>query len=125
MMTLADVYCRFNRARGMELVSPDDLVNACNLFESLQLRLRVRRFESGVLVVQSLSHDESAIIRDTETMLEKEGSLSAEELARLAAVSITLASERLLITEKAGKACRDDSVEGLRFYPNRFLTEVS
>ena len=123
--------------------------------------------------------------------LEKEGSLSAEELARLAAVSITLASERynvytmnnvlcmcstmcmhhnfsgtdsdipsphslppslpfllflplslplpsppstfppsllycrLLITEKAGKACRDDSVEGLRFYPNRFLTEVS
>ena len=32
---------------------------------------------------------------------------------------------RLLITEKAGKACRDDSVEGLRFYPNRFLTEIS
>ena len=81
--------------------------------------------------------------------LEKEGSLSAEELARLAAVSITLATERytvpftctvcvfisspflspttlrLQITEKAGKACRDDSVEGLRFYPNRFLTEVS
>ena len=77
--------------------------------------------------------------------LEREGSLSAEGLARLAAVSITLATERLawltfsleeehlslflsyrlLITEKAGKACRDDSVEGLRFYPNRFLTEIS
>ena len=25
------------------------------------------------------------------------------------------------MTEKAGKACRDDSVEGLKFYPNLFL----
>ena len=65
-MSLADVYCRFNRARGMEvstciiillyiilylaielpiciimqLVSPDDVVNACKLFESLGLPLR-------------------------------------------------------------------------------------
>lgn len=71
-MTLADVYCRFNRARGMEvfnvlmnveeelrfhmcgvyyampemytfsfqLVSPDDLVNACKMFEPLKLPLR-------------------------------------------------------------------------------------
>ena len=62
------------------------------------------------------------------SQLEREGSLSAEELARLAAVSITLATERLvwltfsweeehfslcffsrlLIT---GKACRDDSLD--------------
>jgi ESCRT-II complex subunit VPS36 len=26
MMTLPDVYCLFNRARGTELVSPDDLL---------------------------------------------------------------------------------------------------
>ena len=28
---------------------------------------------------------------------------------------------RLLTTEEAGGVCRDDSVEGLRFYPNKFL----
>ena len=32
-----------------------------------------------------------------------------------------LARDRLLVTEQAGKACRDDSVEGLRFYPNLFI----
>lgn len=32
-----------------------------------------------------------------------------------------LSRGRLLVTEQAGKACRDDSVEGLRFYPNLFL----
>ena len=35
-----------------------------------------------------------------------------------------LCYSRLLVTEKAGAICRDDSVEGLRFYPNKFL-EVS
>ncbi len=30
---------------------------------------------------------------------------------------------RLLITENAGAICRDDSVEGLRFFPNKFLEE--
>ena len=28
MMTLTDAFCRLNRARGLELVSPDDLINA-------------------------------------------------------------------------------------------------
>ena len=40
ILTLSDVYCLFNRARGMELVSPDDLINACTIFESLSLPLR-------------------------------------------------------------------------------------
>lgn len=29
-------------------------------------------------------------------------------------------SSRLLLAEKMGHLCRDDSVEGLRFYPNLF-----
>ena len=52
------------------------------------------------------------------------GGLSAEELSRAAGISVVLARERLLAAEAAGAACRDDSVEGLRFYPNRFLLEA-
>ena len=107
-MTLADVYCRFNRARGMEvklyisskswiskcmvlysvqLVSPDDIVNACKLFEVLHASLRYSRvcrvhdvskissrlrvFESGVLVVQSLSHSEEVIIENSSKLVKK------------------------------------------------------
>jgi ESCRT-II complex subunit VPS36 len=32
VMLLPDVYCLFNRARGTELVSPDDLLQACDAF---------------------------------------------------------------------------------------------
>lgn len=37
MMALPDVYCRVNRARGMELLSPEDLLNACQALEHLSL----------------------------------------------------------------------------------------
>lgn len=121
IMSLVDVYCRFNRARGMELVSPDDVVNACKLFESLGLPLRLRVFESGVLVVQSLSHSEESVTRNSYELTKEHGSLTAEELSKFVGVSIMLAMERLLVTEKAGLICRDDTVEGLRFYQNLFL----
>jgi ESCRT-II complex subunit VPS36 len=53
--------------------------------------------------------------------LEEQGSLTAEELAQTLGISVLLARERLMTTEKHGQACRDESIEGLRFYPNRFL----
>ena len=40
MISVTDVYCMYNRARGLELVSPDDVVSACQLFESLDLPMR-------------------------------------------------------------------------------------
>ena len=52
MMALSDVYCRINRARGLELVSPDDLLNACKAMESVRLPLKLHQFDSGVKVLQ-------------------------------------------------------------------------
>jgi len=121
VMTVTDVYCRFNRARGMELVSPDDIYNAAKLFQHLNLPMRLRKFESGVLVVQSLSQTEEEIVETTTKMVEEKGSLSCEEFGELLGLAITLAKERLLLSEKAGKLCRDDTVEGLRFYLNQFV----
>ena len=56
MMAMADVYCLFNRARGSELVSPDDLLQAVNCFPQVHAPLRLKQFSTGVLVVQSDSH---------------------------------------------------------------------
>ncbi|XP_025026030.1 vacuolar protein-sorting-associated protein 36 isoform X2 [Python bivittatus] len=43
IMSLTEVYCLVNRARGLELLSPEDLVNACKMLESLKLPLRSLR----------------------------------------------------------------------------------
>ncbi|KAL4229714.1 Vacuolar protein-sorting-associated protein 36 [Mactra antiquata] len=124
MMTVTDVYCRVNRARGMELLSPEDLLNACDLFEMLRLPVRLRTFDSGVKVLQLSNHSEEEVTHKTAHVVEENGSLTAEELAQLIGLSVILSKERLLLTEKVGGVCRDDSEEGLRFYPNLFLTKT-
>ncbi|XP_033631386.1 vacuolar protein-sorting-associated protein 36-like [Asterias rubens] len=121
MMSLSDVYCRINRARGMELLSPDDLVDACRQFERLRLPLRLREFSSGVMVIELVSKGEEAVIRQTAELMTQKGSLTPDELSQSAGVSILLAKGRLLAAEEAGQACRDESVEGIRFFPNLFL----
>jgi hypothetical protein len=53
MMTLTDAYCLYNRARGTDLVSPDDLVDACKLLGSLGLGMHIRelpRYIAGFTV---------------------------------------------------------------------------
>ncbi|XP_076675499.1 vacuolar protein sorting 36 [Andrena cerasifolii] len=121
MMTLTDVYCRVNRARGLELLSPEDLLNASRQLASLGLPIVLRVFDSGVMVLQSRSHDDNAIADAIADLIKEKASLTAEELAQSEGISVLLARERLLVTEKRGKACRDDTIEALRFYPNLFL----
>uniref|UniRef100_A0A8C9U9C0 Vacuolar protein-sorting-associated protein 36 n=1 Tax=Scleropages formosus TaxID=113540 RepID=A0A8C9U9C0_SCLFO len=104
----------------LQLLSPEDLVNACKMFESLKLPLRLRVFDSGVMVVQLQSHNEEEMIASALDNVSEKGSLTSEEFAKLLGLSVLLAKERLLLAEKMGHLCRDDSVEGLRFYPNLF-----
>ncbi|KFB43469.1 AGAP004755-PA-like protein [Anopheles sinensis] len=118
MMSLADVYCRVNRARGLELLSPEDLLEACKL---LSAPITLRCFPSGAIVLQLESHDDELIAQQTLQLVEMQTSLSADELARLESISLILARERLLTAETLGKLCRDDSIAGLRFYANKFI----
>lgn len=118
MMSLADAYCRVNRARGLELLSPEDLLNACKVLSG---PVKMRQFPSGAMVLQLESHDEAAVLVATTEIVEEKESMTVEELARILSISMILAQERLLIAERAGNLCRDESLEGLRFYPNLFL----
>ncbi|KAF8976456.1 Vacuolar protein-sorting-associated protein 36 [Entomortierella lignicola] len=123
-MSLMDVYCVFNRARGVELISPKDLHTACQMFEELKMPLRLRKFDSGLLVIQTLarySDDEvSSVIASRIQDLPPGAGLTAIELASAIQISVALAQEQLLMTEARGLICRDESVEGLRFYDNLF-----
>lgn len=44
-------------------------------------------------------------------------------LSQILGTSIVLALERLLAAEAAGLLCRDETIEALWFYPNRFNEE--
>lgn len=123
MMTLTDAYVRINRARGLELISPDDLLDACHSLENSGSSLRLHTFPTtGVKVLQLSSVLAQDIVTKTEAAVIEAGSLTSDELAKTAGIAVVLARERLLAAEEVGKVCRDDTVEGLRFYPNLFLS---
>ena len=53
MITLTDVYCRYNRSRGTQLISPEDLLLAMERLDVLHLNLSLLTFpHSGLKVVQ-------------------------------------------------------------------------
>lgn len=128
MMTLPDVFSIFNRARGTELVSPADLLTTARLLGPTRLGMSLRRFASGVLVIQADTHSDKAVGERLVKEAEAAGSgaggwgqgLVATQVARDLRVSVTLAMEHLRTAETAKLLCRDESVEGTRFYVNRF-----
>ena len=65
MMALTDVFCRINRARGLELLSPEDILNACQIMESMELPLKLFEFSSGVRVLQLSTLDSESVAEAT------------------------------------------------------------
>lgn len=119
------------RARGLELVSPDDLRTAAELFSGLQLPVKLRVFPSGVAVVQDQSWSDDAVCSAILDVLSKGDSsvadshlgrgLSCTQYAMEASVPVAVATEQLLLAERSGFLCRDDGPSGLYFYRNWFL----
>ncbi|KAI8801490.1 EAP30/Vps36 family-domain-containing protein [Cladochytrium replicatum] len=124
MMGLTDLYCLFNRARGVELISPEDLHRSCSMFDQLGLPFRLREFESGLLVVHSIRFSDEASAQKVRDFVVKNAKVTAFEFARAEDIPVVLASEYLLIAEKRGLVCRDESLEGLVFYDN-LICQVS
>lgn len=122
--TLSDVYCCFNRARGMNLVSPDDILNACNQMQNVpELQLKLIKFPSGLYVIQKQSCDNEDLLNKTVELVSKAECLTPLQFSARLSIPVQLARQRLYEAESVGKLCRDESIEGLRFYPNKFLIQ--
>jgi ESCRT-II complex subunit VPS36 len=131
ILALPDVFCLFNRARGSELISPEDLLKACQLWRRLGVPLQFRRFESGVQVVQSLDRSDDEVCATLTEMINRPLGEDDDERGTMrrmdayaASVALgippTIASEYLLMAERHGILCRDDGPEATYFYPNFF-----
>jgi ESCRT-II complex subunit VPS36 len=136
IMSLIDLWAIFNRSRnGVELVSPSDFQKAAELWEKLKLPVRLRRFKSGLLVVQRYDwSDEKTIRQLQEWMAELRQippadpvpwdwrqfgrSVTAQEAAQRFKWSVGVAAEELEMAEDKGVLCREEGIEGLRFWSN-------
>jgi ESCRT-II complex subunit VPS36 len=141
IMSLVDLWAVFNRNRnGVELISPMDFEKAARLWEKLSLPVRLRRFKSGVLAVQQSDwNDDKVIARLREWLHELRNQpggdfdtsdgfgfgqgVTAQEAAQRFGWSIGVATEELEMAEDRGIVCREDGIEGLKFWENHFITD--
>jgi ESCRT-II complex subunit VPS36 len=119
-LTLTDVFCLFNRARGTNLISPEDLVQALKLTRELNLQVQWREFPSGITVVQLDSWDDEQMATKLVDLCNIHKCVTSLDTSRALHTSPLLAQEHLLSAERAGYLCRDTTLETTRFYPNRF-----
>ncbi|PYH97432.1 Vps36-domain-containing protein [Aspergillus ellipticus CBS 707.79] len=136
IISLIDLWAIFNRSRnGVELVSPSDFQKAAELWEKLKLPVRLRRFKSGLLVVQRYDwSDEKTLQQLLEWMTELRQvppnepvawdwrllgrGVTAQEAAQRFKWSVGVAAEELEMAEDKGILCREQGIEGLRFWFN-------
>lgn len=124
VITLVDLWAIYNRARGIELISPSDLEKATGLFEKLKLPVRVRRFRSGLLVVQEARSSDAETVRRIMEWVAGPGwgrGVTAAQAAERFGWSIGVAAEELEMAEERGALCREVGVEGVRFWKNWFV----
>lgn len=118
MITLSEAYCRINRARCLEMLATKDFLIACKY---LQGPLILRTYNSGTSILSSeISKDSYIADYITKKMLNYDY-MTIEKYADEDNISLLLAKERLLLVESLGILSRDKSLQGLRFYLNRFL----
>lgn len=140
IMTLVDLWAMFNRARGgVELVSPNDFEKAARLWEKLKLPVRLRTFKSGVMVVQSRDRTDEITIRTIMAWLRDLHEIppdrdvpwdwqmfgrgvTAHDTADRFGWSIGVAEEELEMAEERGVLCREESLEGVKFWQNHINT---
>ncbi|KAK3672089.1 Vacuolar protein-sorting-associated protein 36 [Recurvomyces mirabilis] len=136
IMSLVDLWAVFNRTRnGIELISPLDFEKAADMWENLRLPIRLRTFKSGLRVVQECSRtDERTIssllawLRDAQNSsglpLEQTFGIgvTAQQTAERFGWSVGVATEELEMAEEIGALCRDQSLDGIRFWENHIMS---
>ncbi|XVF24577.1 hypothetical protein REPUB_Repub13aG0139800 [Reevesia pubescens] len=124
MINLIDAYCLFNRARGTELISPDDMLQACSLWEKFDVPVMLRKFDSGVKVIQNKSHSDEEVFARIRSLVTRPEALrsgiSPTDAAMTLGIAPAMAKEHLLTAESKGLLCRDISPDGFHFYINLF-----
>lgn len=121
---MIDLYCMYNRARGTDLISPEDLNIACQNIDFGSQQFALKTYKSGVKTMQLRSFNEGAYfhkIADCIRQNAKNGhGLTVSRIAELMQVNVVLMKEHVHTAEERGVLCVDHSYEGTQYFENRF-----
>ncbi|MCJ1479349.1 hypothetical protein MMC13_008034 [Lambiella insularis] len=136
IMSLVDLWAVFNQAsNGVELTYPAEFEKAARMWEKLGLPVRLREFRNGLLVVQRHDWTDDKSVAQLLAWLQElrlkppagacewdwvrfGTGVTAQEAASRFGWSVGVATEELEMAEDKGALCREESIEGVRFWEN-------
>lgn len=102
-------------------------MNACLTLDLQKLGLSFITYPSGLMVLQSDKYSDDKSYEEIKNLISfhcptiSSPGLSVQVLALESGISVGLARQRLLSAESRAIVCRDESLQGLLFHPNRFI----
>ncbi len=123
-MSLIDIFLYYNRMRGAELITPDDLLHATRQFGKINSSLELREAENGIKIVQlRITNEDEDFFKYCVTPIKaRQNGISVEEIVKLFGLSLLVARDKLESYAKKGKLVVDSSLEGIRYYLNDIIT---
>ena len=141
IMSTIDLWAVVNRSRGgLEAITPQDFEAATQMWDKLNLPVRLRKFKKGISVVQrrdwtdektmdmllawlSELHSEEALNQAQSSQSNYDQGywgrgVSIHETAQHFGWSLGVAGEELEMAEEEGALCREETVEGLTYWEN-------
>jgi ESCRT-II complex subunit VPS36 len=79
------------------LISPEDLYKSSCQFDTLHLPIRLKRYESGLLVIQSLNLSDERVAQRIISHVKKFGPITAMKIAELESLALPVAMEQLYV----------------------------
>jgi ESCRT-II complex subunit VPS36 len=83
-------------------------------------KYRLRCFSGGGKFVQSCKFNDDEFYEKILKLLNHQDCITSYTVAAQENISIILAKEELLLMESKGLLCRDETIQGILFYPNKF-----
>lgn len=132
IITLMDLYALYNRGRvGFNLISPEQLYEACTYFSFLKLPLTLKKINKVLVVQDAKFQDTTQLVEEVQRFIEVYGQLDkfAFKFVQILKVSeffnwsLSIAEEILKVCVDTGAVCVDQQVTGKNYYLNEFMIE--
>ena len=124
MVALLDLYYFYNKKRQLNLLAPEEMLKACQLFQQLGLNARIQNYPNNIILIESTTFDNNA---DYEKNYAKyfqdyHTGLTADEIARKKGLPVAIVEIKLRQACKLGKLAVADRIEGIKYYKNMLLS---
>ena len=117
-MSLIDIYLYYNRMRGSDLVTSQDLLMAANELNAINSSLELRILPIGLKIIQSKTLDKQAEISEIKDMIHRSNGvgISIEDYCSAKDLSPIIGRYKLEEYCSMGEICLDSSLGGLRYF---------